>query len=165
VVRLSRRQERDPLITLANTIANGTRIIAGHLDSGSANHTISVCGADSVAKIWNLDTGALVRAFAGHTDMVWTCELSADRTRLVTTSSDGTAKLWDVASGKILQSFAHGGIVFEGHLSRDGQTLVTSGVRPSRRDGGVVVAEDTGTAERVSRRRHGRQSPFAQAIG
>ncbi len=136
---------------LLRTIANGTQIVGGDLEIGAASHLVVVCGADSVAKIWNLDTGVLEHAFAGHTDMVWTCALSPDRRRLITTSNDGTAKIWDVESGRIVQTFTHGGVVTGGRLSPDGQTLITGGFGGLRvwdvTTGALLGADDTASPQ------------------
>ena len=60
---------------------------------------------DSTAKLWNAQSGALLRSFDGHTHSVNSCAFSADGQHILTASSDKTAKLWDAHSGTLLRSF------------------------------------------------------------
>jgi WD40 repeat protein len=49
-------------------------------------------------KVWDSQTGALVRSFRGHTGVVTTVAFSPDGQLLVSGSRDGTVKVWDVTS-------------------------------------------------------------------
>ncbi|GAA0174598.1 translation initiation factor [Lithospermum erythrorhizon] len=55
--------------------------------------------------VWFADNGQRFGTYRGHNDVVWTCDVSRDSTRLMTGSADQTAKLWDVKSGTQLFSF------------------------------------------------------------
>merc|ERR1719352_1785748 len=53
---------------------------------------------DCTARIWDLDSGDLVRSFIGHSLPIWTLALWGSL--LVTGSMDETVRLWDIGTGK-----------------------------------------------------------------
>ncbi len=53
-------------------------------------------------KLWDADTGQLLRTFAGHSGEVTSVAFSPDGKQLFSGGSDGTRKLWDVATGNLL---------------------------------------------------------------
>jgi WD40 repeat protein len=63
-------------------------------------------GTDGVVRIWNLETGALEKALAGHSYHLYSMDWSPDGTMLAT-HSWGDAKLiiWDVATGAMKKQF------------------------------------------------------------
>ena len=56
-------------------------------------------------KLWNLQTGGLLRTLNDHTDTVRSLTLSADGRLLVSASEDNTAKLWNTRTGQLLHTF------------------------------------------------------------
>ena len=56
-------------------------------------------GITGVAKMWEADTGELVRSFEGHQGAMTGLQLSRDEQRLITYSMDQTLRLWDVETG------------------------------------------------------------------
>jgi WD40 repeat protein len=66
-----------------------------HLLSGSQDATL---------KLWDTDTGKVLRTFVGHTDGVNSVAFSPDGTRALSGSWDKTLKLWDVATGTVLRT-------------------------------------------------------------
>lgn len=88
--------------------------------------TLASCGHDKTIKIWNLNTGELLRTFTGHLDIVWSVIFSPDGQTLASCSEDKTVKIWKLDTGELLydllgHSEAVGAITF----SHDGKTLVT----------------------------------------
>ncbi|WP_455359445.1 protein kinase domain-containing protein [Streptomyces sp. SYSU K21746] len=83
----------------------------------------------SVLRLWDVETGACLRTFEGHTNSVHAVCMSADDTMAVSGGSDNTIRLWDAATGRCLR-------VFEGHtnsvksvrISDDARTVL-SGAR------------------------------------
>jgi WD40 repeat protein len=67
--------------------------------------------ADQVARVWDAQSGKVLKTFVGHTGWISSAALSPDGKRIVTASRDLTVRLWDVDTGKQLESFA-------GHLTQ-----------------------------------------------
>ena len=63
---------------------------------------VAVASDNDTALVYALETGALERAFAGHTKNVNVVAVSADGRRLATGGADHTAILWDTATGERL---------------------------------------------------------------
>lgn len=78
-------------------------------------------------KIWNAQSGQLVKAFHGHTDDVLSVEFSHDGRRLLTSSYDKTARLWDVETGQLLRTYiGHNWWVWSAQFSPDESQIVTA---------------------------------------
>lgn len=60
---------------------------------------IASCGADRFAKIFDLESGKLVRGFEGHTHHVLGVTWRADGRLLATCGADMAIKIWDVRTG------------------------------------------------------------------
>src|SRR5688572_20897632 len=54
---------------------------------------------DNAIQMWEIDTKKEVRNFVGHTDIVGSIQISADRKTLLSASWDGSVRLWDVGTG------------------------------------------------------------------
>ena len=52
---------------------------------------------DGTARVWRVDTGALVRTFEGHSGEVTAVAVSPDNRRVATGTADGLVLLWDVS--------------------------------------------------------------------
>ena len=57
---------------------------------------------DSTVKLWDIQTGGVVRTFLGHTGFVRSVSISTDYTVIVSGSSDGKIFLWDIQTGEYL---------------------------------------------------------------
>jgi WD40 repeat protein len=60
---------------------------------------LASAGCDHAVKVWDADTGRLVRTLAGHRDKVLTLAWSADGRRLASAGLDSAIRLWDAESG------------------------------------------------------------------
>jgi WD40 repeat protein len=60
---------------------------------------------DGVARLWDPDTGELIRRLSGHEAAVDFVAFSPDGTKLLTGSDDGTGRIWRVEDGRTLLTF------------------------------------------------------------
>jgi WD40 repeat protein len=85
-------------------------------------------GRDRTLKLWDAESGRLIRTFVGHSDMVWSVAFSPDGTRILSGSEDKTVKLWDAATGQLLRSFqGHSQTVFSVAFTPDGTGALSGG--------------------------------------
>lgn len=63
------------------------------------------CFSDGNVGMWDLESGQLVRKFAGHTDSVSCIDLGDNGRTLVTGSLDRTLRVWDWNSGREITRF------------------------------------------------------------
>lgn len=67
-----------------------------YLISGSDDHTL---------KIWQLETGKLMRTLSEHSDAISSVAISPDGKTIASSSDDQTVKLWEFDTGKLLHNF------------------------------------------------------------
>jgi WD40 repeat protein len=88
--------------------------------------TLASCGDDKTIKIWNLNTGELLRTVTGHSDIVWSVTFSPDGQMIASCSEDKTVKIWKLDTGKMLHTLlGHSEAVGSITFSPDGKTLVS----------------------------------------
>ena len=56
--------------------------------------------ADKFAKLFNVETGELIRAYEGHTHHVMDASMKKDGSELVTAGADNTIKIWNTETGE-----------------------------------------------------------------
>jgi hypothetical protein len=104
-------------VTAVHFTADGSRLVTA---SG-------VAGLGGMAALWDVESGALVKAFRGHRDILHDAELSPDGKTLATCSYDRTVQLWDAGTGEPLRTLAgHNGAVYDVAFSPDGRFLVSA---------------------------------------
>lgn len=97
------------------------RTLAGHTDGvmcvqfcDSANIVITG-GYDKTIRIFNMETGELIRSLKGHTRCIRA--LQFDETKLVSGSMDATVKIWDRHTGECIRTLeGHTGGVLSLHF-------------------------------------------------
>ncbi|KIK37061.1 hypothetical protein CY34DRAFT_477756, partial [Suillus luteus UH-Slu-Lm8-n1] len=57
---------------------------------------------DGTVKLWNVDTGKVIKTWTGHTKWVNSVCWSPDGGQVVSGSNDGTFRVWDIESGKTI---------------------------------------------------------------
>jgi WD40 repeat protein len=78
-------------------------------------------------KIWDVQSGNLIRTLAGHTDWVYGLFVTNDGKYLVSGSLDKTIKVWDLNSGKLFKSItAHTDGITSLSLSDDGKYFAST---------------------------------------
>ncbi len=80
-------------------------------------------GEDCCVRLWDPDTGELLRTFDGPKDDVTHVVFSADGKRLACGSHDHYARVWDLQTGKLIARLDHGTWVEQIALSFDGKRL------------------------------------------
>ena len=101
-------------------------------------------GDGSEIRIWDPQTGELIRSLAGHTDIVWSIAYSADGKQIASGSADQTVRTWEASSGEqILElkghTYAIGGLAF----SPDGKWLASAS------DDGTLKIWDASSGELI----------------
>lgn len=92
-------------------------------------------------QLWNVETGQLIRRFAGHTDAATSVAFSRDGITLLSASYDNSARLWNVITGEEQRAFqGHTWWVWQAAFSLDEKQIVTVS-----QDGTAIVwNRDTG---------------------
>jgi len=94
--------ESGKIITLDRITGIQTAILSGHTDlvtslAFSPDGTSLVSGShDKTIKLWDVQTGGVVKTFHGHTEWVDSVSISADCTTIASGSLDKTIRLWDI---------------------------------------------------------------------
>lgn len=116
--------------------------------------------AGGYLRLWDAQTGKLLKRFDGHEDTVLSVAFSRDGKRLLTSSYDETARLWNVETGELVRSFVgHDWWVWCAAFSPDEKRIVTAS-----HDGSAIVwSVDTGEpigVPFIGHRRGGSQTPI-----
>ena len=83
-------------------------------------------GMDKILRLWDVNTGSLLKTFKGHTIWVNSVRFSPDGKTIVSGGSDKTIHLWDAETGGNIQTFkGHTGSVNSVRFSPDGQTIAS----------------------------------------
>ena len=102
--------------------SNGPSSIAFSPDG----RTLASGSQDNTIKLWDVETGSVLRTLSGHVRFVWSVAFSPDGRTLASGSDDKTIKLWDVATGRELRALSgHGESVSSVVFSPDGRTLAS----------------------------------------
>jgi WD40 repeat protein len=85
--------------------------------------SVAAAGENFHASLWQVNNGAFVQDFVGHSNKVNSVDFSPDGTLLATASADGTARIWNVTNGTNLLVIDGGGGVAK--FSANGKLLYT----------------------------------------
>jgi small GTP-binding protein len=85
-------------------------------------------GHDGKLTFWDLDTAKCLVSLNGHSDLVYSVQMTADQMYAVSGSEDKTVKIWDLATGRCLVSLeGHQGMVLSVALSPDDRIIASTG--------------------------------------
>ena len=95
--------------------------------SYSSNGSQFLTGSrDGNARLWDIETGHLIRTFTGHTKEIRSLAFSQDGNQVLTGSGDNTAKLWNTSTGDLIRTFTgHSFAVTSVALSPNGSKVLT----------------------------------------
>ncbi len=79
---------------------------------------------DNTIKIWNLQTGELIRTLTGYLTAILSVAIHPDGKTLASSSKDEIIRLWNLQTGGILETFSGLSLLA---FSADGKTLVSGG--------------------------------------
>ncbi|MFK7849055.1 MAG: hypothetical protein AB8G77_27450, partial [Rhodothermales bacterium] len=100
--------------------------------------------SEDEANLWDVGTGAHIRAFTGHVGDVNAVDFSPGGSVIVTGSSDETVRLWNTSTGELLQTLiGHTGGVNDVTFSQNGIYLSTAAADSTAR----LWATDLGEVE------------------
>lgn len=95
----------------------------------SPNNQIIASGSDDkTIKLWNFNTGKLLRTLTGHKETISSLAISPDNQILVSSSiRENTIKLWNIQTGQLIRTLnGHSAAVTSINLSKDGQTIASA---------------------------------------
>lgn len=105
---------------------SNTGAVHGSLDQ-KTNQMVTKRNDDPI-RIWDVETGMLVKELAGHRGDVTSLFFLDDGHLLVSGSYDKTIKVWDIAGGTVLSTLTgHGDYVASIAVSRNAKYLVSGG--------------------------------------
>ncbi|WP_427162185.1 protein kinase domain-containing protein [Aliinostoc sp. HNIBRCY26] len=114
-------------IALAETLTGHSEAIASVAITPDGQ-TIASGSHDKTIKLWNAQTGTLIRTIYGHSLPVLSLAISEDGQDLASGSLDETIKQWNLSSGQQIRSFKSNGYVAWNNamsISQDQQILAT----------------------------------------
>jgi WD40 repeat protein len=96
-----------PGTSLANL---GLEIVSGHNRPVNSvvfspdGHLVASASSDHTVKLWEVETGRLIKTLSGHSDDVRGVSFSPDSRLLASASSDHTVKVWQVENGSLIKT-------------------------------------------------------------
>ena len=84
-------------------------------------------GYDNTVRLWDVESGSMVKTFEGPTAAVRTVALSSDGRRVIGAGDDRSVRVWDVGTGREQLLAGHTGSVQACAISLDGRLAVSGG--------------------------------------
>ncbi len=116
------------------------RLVVPHDHEGAVNglslsadgRRVLTGGKDGTVKLWEVDTGVVIRTFEGHSGAVKAVALSPDGRTAISGDKNGQIRFWDVETGRVIDSpSTHASSVTDIEFSPDGALALVSSGNPS----------------------------------
>lgn len=120
--------------------------------------TVISGGANQTIKLWNIETGNVLKTLSEHRDVVRSLVLTPDGKTLISGSGDRTIKIWDLQTSQAIQTIEQGTPIWGLALSPDGKTLFSGG------DDGILRAWRFPSGERLQAIPAHQQQIFSIAV-
>ncbi|AZL53363.1 hypothetical protein EI285_01765 [Aliarcobacter skirrowii] len=105
---------------------NGHNKDVNSIAISSDNRYIVSGSSDKTVKLWEINSGKLLKTFTGHKNIVNSIAISSDNRYIVSGSADDTVRLWDFKSGKLLKTLnGHSNSVDSVVISSDSKYIVS----------------------------------------
>jgi len=105
---------------------------------------IATGGFDGTAKVWDMETGNLIREISSHKGIVLGVAFSPNGAHLATASTDATVKIWNARTWELLFTLAgHDGGIRDIAYSPDGSFIATAS------GDGTVILWETATGSKT----------------
>jgi hypothetical protein len=94
------------IVTLDGITGTQAAVLFGHTRpvvslSFSSDGTLLVSGShDKTLKLWDVQTGGVVKTFYGHNNNIYSISISCNCTTIASGSQDNTIHLWDIQTGE-----------------------------------------------------------------
>jgi type VI secretion system protein ImpC len=110
----------------APTARTGLRVISG--------------SDDGTLRLWDLDSGALVRELEGHSGWVNSIALTPDGRRAISAAEDADLRVWNIETGALILALkGHGGPVNGVAVTTDGRRAVSASADGTLRLWGLIA--------------------------
>ncbi|NMF59707.1 NB-ARC domain-containing protein [Pseudanabaena yagii] len=114
------------LRTIVDASAVYALAFAPQIEAQSSEVQLASAGEDCLIKIWDVHTGQIVSAIAGHQKQIWAIAFSADGQMLASAGDDETVKLWSVSTGEVIRTlYGHKNRIWSVAFSPDAKALVS----------------------------------------
>ena len=119
-------------ISLIESSFHNSAMLKGHTDqicsiafSPDGTRVVSTSN-DKTIRIWDLETGKMLKMLEGHNDEVNTAAFSPDGKLIVSASKDSTVRIWDAATGMQLNNLkGHNAPLLSATFSPDGKSIIS----------------------------------------
>ncbi|KAI4316647.1 hypothetical protein L6164_024607 [Bauhinia variegata] len=92
-------------------------------DNPTQQLVLASASFDSTVKLWDVESGKVLRTLSGHRDPVYSVAFSPNGDYLASGSMDKCMHIWSVKEGKIVKTYSGNGGIFEVSWNKDGDKV------------------------------------------